>query len=293
VAARLVKVFHVRLDLGEVAEGGPHPLAALNREVGAARVLREQRALRNEKARAQEPAPAPIPPQAETPDDSAVMGNRDEKTVAVDRKRGEYVEPILLDEPPSIWRRRQSEPDERLDERLSVGTIAVTMAAVIVVCFGITALLPAILTRDAVDSATTDVGSPVSVPLPQFGEVQAPAPDLPARDAQSAPVLRTTSVPSRVPPANQVASRTAGADVPSAGKAAATSLANLAAAEKAGATRGRDDLKTTATAAVAPPRRPARRPALTDEEKAAVERGLRELEKTAGQADLVGPQGQR
>ncbi len=265
MAARLVKVFHVRLNLGEVAETGPHPLAALNRAVGAARVLHDQRVLRDQKPRAQEPAHAPIPPRTEISGDSAVMVRRDEKIVVDDRNRDAHVQPILLDKPPAKWGKRQSEQDEPL----SVRDIAVTLAAVIVVSFGFTALLPSILTRDGVESTVVATAPPVQPPpIEPVGTVQpagnagsaqpaaAPVSNAPNAVANTAPALRTGIVP----PGKQAG-----------GRATAVSGTDLKGAEK--------------TAAVAAPRRPApARPALTDDERAAIERGLRELEKTAEQA---------
>ena len=169
----------------------------------------------------------------------------DHKAVAEDRGRAQSVQADSgLKAPPAKPRKRRS----KSDKSLSVGTIAATMAGVIVVSFAGTALLPSILTRDPVRSTTIAIAPPAVQPRQTDARpIPPPAPELPAPAADDAkttaaiaPALRPSSVP-------------------------------------------------RSTAAVAAPRRPATaRPALTAEEKAAVERGLRELEKAPGQAGAAG-----
>jgi hypothetical protein len=229
---------------------------------------------------------------------------RDDMMVVGDRER----EPLVQADagsngPPAKPRTRR----RRSDESLSVGTIAVTMAAVIIVGFGFTAFLPSILKRDGVGSTATLTTPPAPVQPPppvqptqseQFGATppfrdpglaQLPAPvpsdlDLHPESYKAwsltnlAPALRTGIVPSEKQAGGGA---TGGALVPGAGKAAGRTA--LTAAEKAAVDRGLQELETKA-AINAPARPTSTRFALTDEEKAAVERGLRELEKAAGQA---------
>ncbi len=250
MAARFVKVMRVRFPLPHGTVDVPRLLAALDRDAGAPRVVRDH------KAGAGEPRREPHPQRAEKADDSSVVVVRDDRRTDKERRREQPVQADAgLKAPPAKPRKRRS----KSDEFLSVGTIAATMAGVIVVSFAGTALLPSILTRDPIEATTIAIAPPAVQPRPpeQVGAiqpvpdarpVQQPAPELPApasNDAKSlattAPALRTTSVPA----AKQAGGRTA----------------------------------------VAAPRRPATtRSALTAEEKAAVERGLRELEKAAGQA---------
>ncbi len=307
MAARLVKVFHVRLNVRDVAVSGPHPLAAYNREVGAPRVLREQKAglqkpapapvlpraaasddstvaaLRALTAGPQEHRRAPLPPRAAASDDSSIVVLRDDEMVAEDRGLEQRLQADaglngLLAKP----RKHRSHPDERL----SIRDIALTMAAVIVVSLAATAFLPSILLGDIVDPPPTVAATPPPVepaPIEQAGVAEpaavapaaqppAPAPRATALSdskaaAQTAPALRAA-----IPPEKQAG-----------GRVAATGRNNLTAAEKAAVSRGLSELKSTA--ALAAPRRSAPpRSTLTDEEKAAIERGLRELEKDAGQA---------
>jgi hypothetical protein len=264
MAARFVKVMRVRFPLPHGTVDVPRLLAALTGDAGTPRGRRDHKAGAGEAGR------APLPPRAEKADDSSVVVVRDDRMAVEDRGREQLAQTEFgLKAPPAKPRNRRS----KSDESLSVGTIAATMAGVIVVSFAGTALLPSILTRDPVESTTIAIAPPAVQRPPDARPVQLPAPDLPApasTDAKSvaktAPVLRTTSVPS----AKQAGGRTAGPT-------------DLTAAEKAAVARGREDLQNTA--AVAAPRRPATtRPALTAEEKAAVERGLRELEKAAGEA---------
>jgi len=286
----LARIFLDRPNLREAADG-PYPLPALNRNAGTPRVLRDH------KAGAEVHGHAPLPPRRENSDDSSVPVLRDDRMVVEDRGREQRVQADAgLNESPAKPRNRR----RKSDESLSVGTIAATMAGVIVVGFALTALLPSILTRDGVDSTATAVAPPASVepfqteqfgaiqPVPGPDPAQQPAPVQPApvsndstSVAKTAPVLKTGSVPSE----KQAGGRVTGAEVlvPNAGKGAATGRTDLTAAEKAAVARGLKELKNTA--AINAPRRSATtRSALTEEEKAAVERGLRELEKAAGQA---------
>ena len=251
MAARFIKVMRIRFPLPPGTVDVPGLLAFLNGDAGAPRVLRDHKAGAGEASR------APPSPRAAKADDSAVVVVRDDRIAGEDRVREQLVESDSgLKAPPAKPRKRRSKPDESL----SVGTIAATMAGVIVVSFAGTALLPSILTRDPVESTTIAIAPPAVRPpstgqigairpSPDARPVQLPSPDGPApasNDAKSvaatAPVLRSTSVP----PARQAESRTA--------------------------------------AVAAPPRPATARSALTAEEQAAVERGLRELEKAAGQA---------
>jgi len=282
MAARLVKVFHVRLNLGNEAANEPHPLAALTRGADT---------LRYHKASAEEHGQASLRPRAETSDDSSVRVLRE--MVAEDRGREPPVQTdIESNSSPAKSRSRRG----KSDESLSVVTIAVTMAAVITIGFAFTALLPSILTRGVVESATALVTSPAvtqpaqpepvvaipPAPAPRAVEPPANAPPAPLPNtaesvAKAAPALRGSGAPEK-----QVAGRaTEGALVPDAGKAAGRSA--LTAAEKGAVDRGLQELENKA-AINAPPRPASTRFALTEEEKAAVERGLRELEKAAGQA---------
>lgn len=72
MAARLVKVFHVRLNLQDGAASGPHPLAAFNKDAGAPRV-------RDPKAGAEAQGQLPLPPRPAKSDDSSVAVVRDDK----------------------------------------------------------------------------------------------------------------------------------------------------------------------------------------------------------------------
>ena len=325
MAAHLAKVFHVRLKLQEGATNGPHPFAAFNKDAGTPRVVRD------EKTSADEPGPAPAfatsqlppspvglrrtsregtpePPRAKTADDSSVLVLRDDQMAGEDRGSEP---PRQTDSGLSEWaakpRKRQSNPDETL----SIGTIALTMAAVIVVGVAFTALLPSILTRDAVETAATVITttSP-QPPIEQFGAVQpapapaplpaaaplpapavlAPAPNATASAAKAAAApapLPAPALPAPAPNASASAAKTAPAlraSVPPERPvvANATGGINMTAAEKAAVARGLAELQNTV--AVNAPRPAPARPGLTAEEKAAVERGLRELEKEAGPA---------
>jgi hypothetical protein len=288
MAARLAKVFHVRLNLGDGAMNGPHPFAALNRDAATPQVVPDQ------KADADKPALAnpPVPPRAKTSDDSSVLVLRDDPMAGEDRGSEQ---PGQTDSGLSEWVAKPRKRRSDSAESLSVGTIAAIMAAVIVVGFAFTAILPSILTRPGVDSTVSVVTAPQPVTPPQveqFGAVQ-PAPDLappaplptpvapapaPASNAAKSvatppPALRPTSVP----PARQA--EAAGV---SAGKGPATGRIRLTAAEQAAVTRGLQELENKA--AVTPPARPASPGfALTADEQAAVERGLQELAKAPGQ----------
>ena len=308
MAARLVKVFHVRLNIRDVAVSGPHPLAAFNREVGAPRILREQKAamqkpapapvpprattpddssvavLRDPEAGPQERGPAPLPPRAAPSDDSSVVVLRDDDMVAEDRGREQRLQTDAgLNGAPAKPRKRRSHPDERL----SIRDIALTMAAVIVVSLAATAFLPSILLGDIVDPPAPVAATPPPVepaPIEQAGvaapaaavapaaQPPAPAPRATASSDAKSAAQTTPALRAAIPPEKQAG-----------GRIAATGRNDLTAAEKAAVSRGLSELKSTA--ALTTPRRPAAtRPALTDEEKAAIERGLRELEKDAGQA---------
>ena len=193
-------------------------------------------------------------------------------------------------------------------ERLETGTIVRIAAAVIVVGLGFTALLPSILTRNPVEPTVTLTTSPavggpaqtervgIAQPViePRLDPQPAAAP--PAAAVAAAPPVPAPPVPA--PPSNAAASVAKappvlrGSNTPvvqGESRAATPSVAKadgglaLTAAEKAAVTRGLQELEKRAAVTPPRPRAPAR-PQLTADEKAAIERGLRELEKTAGQA---------
>jgi hypothetical protein len=178
--------------------------------------------------------------------------------------------------------------------RLYKAIIAIT-AAVIVIAFGYTALLPSMFTRSGVDPTLTGtLPAPIHptqiepfadlepVPVPE--QLTAPAPPAPVSNdstsvAKTAPVL---DQPGNVPSAQQAGGRVRGAEVivSGAAKGAAANRTALTAAEQAAVARGLKELEKTA-AIDAQPRPAPNRFALTEAEKASVERGLRELEKAA------------
>ncbi len=180
------------------------------------------------------------------------------------------------------------------NEHLDTGTIIRIAAAVIVVGLGSAALLPSILTRNPVGPTVTLTTPPAPVAPAQTEQAIAtqptaePRPDpLPtAAPPVPAPASNNTASVAKAAPALRGSSPPdvqgePRATTPSAGKADGGIA--LTAAEKAAITRGLQELEKTA-AVTTPSRSASARPRLTDEEKAAVERGLRELEKTAGQA---------
>jgi hypothetical protein len=184
-------------------------------------------------------------------------------------------------------------------ERLETGTIIRIAAAVIVVGLGSTAILPSILTRNPVASSTVTLTTPPA-PAPaapaqteqavSTQPVTAPRPESPPAVAPPvpAPAAKETTTVAKAPPvlrgsntpdAQSEARAATQVAAPNAGKA--DGGLTLTAAEKAAVTRGLQELeKQAAVTTPAPPRpRASARPQLTDEEKAAIERGLRELEK--------------
>jgi len=178
----------------------------------------------------------------------------------------------------------------RTDE-IDTKAIILIAAGVIVLGVVFTSLLPAILTRDAVEPAAALVTSPAPATAEQTERTEAvqaapapapaqlpqaapppPAPSASTSVAKTAPALRGSS-----PPEAKIEGRaTEQVLVPSASKTAPRSA--LSAAEQAAVTRGLQELEKRPAVAAAGPRAAAR-PALTAEEQAAVERGLRELEK--------------
>jgi hypothetical protein len=383
MTVRLIRPFHVRLDVRTGKAEMSRPRAASNNgggtppglpdqkkssDAGSIKVMRDDRPIveerrepsfspplkssdnepikvvRDGKAGTDEYAHAPLPRRTETSDGSAIKVLRDHKAGTDDYARAavpprtetsadtvaeERREPSLSPPPKSseegpadalrnekiviedLEREHQFraalassvEAGNRLvhrQERLETRTIVRIAAAVIVVGLGFTALLPSILTRNPVEPTVTLTTSPAvaqPVQTEQVGAAQ-PAPEpradpLPAAAPPAAAAPRAPALPSndatsvaKAPPVLR------GSNTPdvqgeprattqSAGKADG-GLA-LTAAERAAVTRGLQELEKRA--AVAEPRRaPSARPQLTAEEQAAVERGLRELEKTAGQA---------
>jgi hypothetical protein len=175
----------------------------------------------------------------------------------------------------------------RQHDRLETGTIIRIAAAVIVVGLGFTALLPSILTRDPVAPAvslTTPAAPAAPAQAKQLGAAQPaaePRPELPPAVAPPvpAPASKDATSVAKAPPVLRGSNTP---DVQGNGRAAAQ--AAMPNSGKAAVTRGLQELEKQAAVATPPRPRAAARPQLTDEEKAAVERGLRELEKAAGQA---------
>jgi hypothetical protein len=168
----------------------------------------------------------------------------------------------------------------------------IAIAAVVIgIGFGVTALLPYVLTRPVVDPALTG-SSPAPIQIEPFADMEpvsapglarlpAPVPPAPVPNdstslTKAAPALGTTG---GVPTAQQAGGRAKEAEalVPAA-KGTAASRTVLTAAEQAAVDRGLKELEKTA-AIRARPRPAPNRFALTEAEKASVERGLRELEK--------------
>jgi len=278
---------------------------------------------RNDEPIVEERREPSLSPPLKSPDDGSIKSLRDDNTGTDERRDAPFSPPpknsedgpakvlrhdkIVLEDLEREHQFRAAlassvEAGNRLvhrQERLETGTIVRIAAAVIVVGLGFTALLPSILTRSPVEPAATLTTSPaVAEPArtEQVGAAQ-PAPEpLPDPLPAAAPAAAVPPVPA--PPSNDAMSVAKappvlrGSNTPDVqGEARATTQSAgkadggiaLTAAEKAAVTRGLQELEKRA--AVTPPRRTASaRPQLTAEEQAAVERGLRELEKTAGQA---------
>jgi hypothetical protein len=364
MAARLVKVFHVRLNLGDAPVKEPHPLAALNRDAGASRVSPDRktgadvrghllfppqteellasrpqaapesgagasrvsshrktgadvrghvlfppqteellasrpqapesdagttRVPRDHDAHADAHEYAPPPPQAEDSDDGSIRVHRDDRMAVEDELAPLFQTDIgqadsAPDEPSAKPRRRRRESDESL----SIRTIALTMAAVIAVGFGFTALLPSMFTRPAVDSTTVITTSP---PLPRPAPVQpeqvvtvppAPAPS-PVQPQAAPPAPSPVQPQAAAPPApalNPVREQAAAPPAPAPSNTKAVARAAPVVTERASGSEEkqvaprelRDSLiPGTATGRIT----------LTAAEKEAVERGLQALKNSA------------
>jgi hypothetical protein len=282
------------------------------------------RVLRDDNAGTDEYARAAVPPRTETSADTSIDVLRNDATVDEERREPSLSPPSKSsDEAPAEVTRDEKIVIEDLErehqfraalassvqagnrlkhqhERLETGTIIRIAAAVIVVGLGSTALLPSILTRNPVGPTVTlttssapaepaqteQVGGaqPVREPRPELPAAAPPVPAPPSKNATSVATAPPVLRGSNTPEVQGEARPTAQFAVPDAGKTDG-GLA-LTAAEKAAVTRGLQELEKQAAVTTPPPPRPRApgRPQLTDEEKAAIERGLRELEKTAGQA---------
>jgi hypothetical protein len=269
---------------------------------------------RDVKADAEEHARAPLTPRAEPADDVSINVVRNDHAITEERSESSLSPPRESSEDAAAELRRNAEliieelerepqfartpasnrrnPD---DERLSTGTIVRIAAALIVLGLGFAALLPSALTRDTIEPAMTlTTSTPPELAEPAQTEhvgavhpVLAPRPSQPTEVVEPAPtpddfasVVKTTPALRGSGAFEERGEGRAPEEVlvPRAGKGAGRTP--LTAAEKAAVMRGLQELEKRA--AVATPRLPApTRPRLTAEEKAAVERGLRELEKTA------------
>ena len=304
MAARLVRPLYARLQLPDGRRRTPAPPVAPNRDAPTPSILRDPH------MGAGRQAPAPLP-RAEDSDDRSIKVLRDDRMVVEERER----EPLVQADTgtkasPAKPRKRRRDPDESLSDR----TIVAIATAVVAMGFMFAVFLPSILTRPSADFTRTRSGAPavrqlkieplsttqraqVAAPPPAPTVAApppapaAPAPAVPAPAASvsnSASVAKSAPVASKeasAPTAKQAGNRARGAQalVPADGKAATTSRGALTAAEKAAVDRGLKELQK-GTVTKAPPRPASNRFALTAEEQAAVERGLRELEKSAQQA---------
>lgn len=242
---------------------------------------------------------APLSPPPKTSEDGPAKVLRNDKIVIEDLEREHEFRAALAS---------SVEAGNRLvhrQERLETGTIVRIAAAVIVVGLGFTALLPSMLTRNPVEPTLTLTTSPAVAEPARTEQVGAAQPASESRSdplpaaapaAAAPPAAAAAAVPA--PPSNAATSLAKappvlrGSNTPdvqgeprataqSAGKAEGGIA--LTAAEKAAVTRGLQELEKRAAGA-APRRTVSARPQLTAEEQAAVERGLRELAKTAGEA---------
>ena len=155
MAARLVKVFHVRLELPQGTINTPHPLGALNGSPGPPRVVSAPKA----EAKVQPPSASSAAAGTCSPAEGEHATTAPSRCSATIRARSRRLRANPgRNTVPDRRRHGVGEtaqtPKQARTSRLSVRDIAVTMAAVIVVAFGFTALLPSILTRDAVECAT-------------------------------------------------------------------------------------------------------------------------------------------
>jgi hypothetical protein len=246
-------------------------------------------ALHDDKSVSEERRAPSLSPTQENAEDGATEAPRNDKIVIEDLEREHQFRMAV-----GLMAKARTRVDA--DERLDTKTIIRLASAVIVVGLGFTALLPSILTRDPAQATLTLTTPPAPAPTapaqPEQASVAQPAaapPASPPQPVQAAPTPNDVASNAKSTPALR------GSSAPAAqGEARATTQLlgpntgndgglTLTAAEKAAVTRGLQELEKRA--AVTPPPRPRApaRPPLTDEEKAAIERGLRELEKTAGQ----------
>jgi hypothetical protein len=287
LAARFIPTLNVRLDLRDGKANAPRPVTALNKNAGATRVVRDH------PAPPRKDAHSSPQPRAEPSDAGAIKVLRDDKMLVEDQATKQPSQAdIGSDASPAKPRKRRRHPDDPL----SNNEIIAVAAAVIVVSFTFTALLPSLLTRPGGDSTEAIVTLPASVQRPQSAQLGATTPALERASVQlrgSAGPTRASGEPTTVARTAPVLNEKARAPsndrakgeglVPSSGQRTETGRIALTAAEKAAVTRGVKELENTA--AIEAPRRPAPAlSALTEAEKAAVERGLRELEKAAGES---------
>jgi hypothetical protein len=227
-------------------------------------------------------------------DDSSIVVRRDDRIAVEEKIREQLIQTDVGLKASPAKPHRLKDPDQSVSYK---AIIAIT-AAVIVIAFGFTALLPSMFTRSGVDPTLTGtLPAPIHptqiepfadlepVPVPE--QLPAPAPPAPVSNdstsvAKTAPAL---DKPGNVPSAQQAGGRVRGAEgiVSGAAKGETANRTALTAAEQEAVARGLKELEKTA-AINAQPRPAPNRFALTEAEKASVERGLRELEKAAKQA---------
>jgi hypothetical protein len=224
-------------------------------------------------------------------DDSSIVVRRDDRIAVEEKIREQLIQTDVGLKASPAKPHRLKDPDQSVSYK---AIIAIT-AAVIVIAFGFTALLPSMFTRSGVDPTLTGtLPTPIHptqiepladlepVPVPE--QLPAPAPPAPVSN-DSTSVAKTEPVLGHVPSAQQAGGRVRGAEgiVSGAAKGETANRTALTAAEQEAVARGLKELEKTA-AINAQPRPAPNRFALTEAEKASVERGLRELENAAKQA---------
>ena len=287
MADRFARDSHLRLHILDGEGHAPGSLAAPDGDAGTARVLRDPKAGAEARPRTR------LPPYTENLDDSSIVVRRDDRMAVEEKIREQLIQTDVGLKASPAKPHRLKGPDQSVSYK---AIIAIT-AAVIVIAFGFTALLPSMFTRSGVDPTLTGTlptpihPTPIEpfadrepVPVPE--QLPASAPPAPVSNdstsvAKTAPVLDKLG---NVPSAQQAGGPVRGAEVIVSGAArAAASRTALTAAEQEAVARGLKELEKTA-AINAQPRPAPNRFALTEAEKASVERGLRELEKAAKQA---------
>jgi len=304
--AQLGKAFYVRLHLRNSETTALRPSPVPKRDGNTSGVAPDQ-------APSQGRGPAPVPPPAPSSDESAkgvLLGD------AVVVRDGIDPEPLRTDVPfaprPPKLRKRRASPDVPVSNEMLGAIIAATLMA----SFALAAVIPSILSRTVVGSATNveAPAQPDSVAQPETSPEPAPPP---AEIVQSVPAqpVADTGTPPVSPPQNaqSVAKQpaaNAGAPVPppqtaqSVAKQPATNpvtsvpvpsrpapaagnsqpVANTASVSnqtKSSVQSEKQAVGRSEGAAVPGAATPATPTALTSAEKAAVDRGRQELEKAA------------